>query len=52
MPQMAPIWWTTMFMMFIVALLLVMTINYFNVKYKSTSNKNIKIDSNHLYWKW
>nr|YP_009175381.1 ATP synthase F0 subunit 8 [Drabescoides nuchalis]ALF99733.1 ATP synthase F0 subunit 8 [Drabescoides nuchalis] len=50
MPQMSPMWWTTIFMVSISTLLfLVMTMYFiYNNKMQETKNFNNK---NH-YWKW
>nr|YP_010865743.1 ATP synthase F0 subunit 8 [Sclomina guangxiensis]WGT89383.1 ATP synthase F0 subunit 8 [Sclomina guangxiensis]WGT89396.1 ATP synthase F0 subunit 8 [Sclomina guangxiensis]WGT89409.1 ATP synthase F0 subunit 8 [Sclomina guangxiensis]WGT89422.1 ATP synthase F0 subunit 8 [Sclomina guangxiensis]WGT89435.1 ATP synthase F0 subunit 8 [Sclomina guangxiensis] len=52
MPQMAPIWWTTLFIMFNTTLLMMMMIMYFQVdtqpKMKKQLTKNIK----YYNWKW
>nr|YP_010540349.1 ATP synthase F0 subunit 8 [Singapora shinshana]UYF20491.1 ATP synthase F0 subunit 8 [Singapora shinshana] len=50
MPQMSPMWWTTMMMMFLISFMLVMSILYFNCM--NLMNKDIQIKSKKLNWKW
>nr|YP_009917422.1 ATP synthase F0 subunit 8 [Nabis ferus]QLF99789.1 ATP synthase F0 subunit 8 [Nabis ferus] len=52
MPQMAPIWWMTMFMLFIIILLSVMIINYFYIKYNNYLKPTINYISTNINWKW
>nr|AFI54724.1 ATP synthase F0 subunit 8 [Acanthosoma labiduroides] len=52
MPQMSPLWWEILFLMFITAAMLMMTIIYHNkniYKYnmKESMNKNYQ-----MKWKW
>nr|WRQ18280.1 ATP synthase F0 subunit 8 [Onukigallia sp.] len=51
MPQMAPMWWTMLMMIFNFMLMLTIVTNYFNFKSKSMMmiNKNI---NKKMYWKW
>nr|AOY39893.1 ATP synthase F0 subunit 8 [Scolytinae sp. BMNH 1039905] len=51
MPQMAPMSWTTLYMMFTAIFLLTMTISFFQTLHnkKSKSKSKIKIHTN---WKW
>nr|QOW08073.1 ATP synthase F0 subunit 8 [Attagenus augustatus augustatus] len=51
MPQMAPMNWVTLFMLFSIILMLVNSINFFCLTYQSKkSNKNKMI--NKTNWKW
>nr|UEK21364.1 ATP synthase F0 subunit 8 [Ligyra sp. 2017] len=53
MPQMAPISWLMLFIMFTTALILFCSMNYFNFlpsSPKSTLMKTMK--SNQMNWKW
>nr|ATC73072.1 ATP synthase F0 subunit 8 [Cicadellinae sp. EMHAU-2015-Zz060410]QUO99351.1 ATP synthase F0 subunit 8 [Atkinsoniella grahami] len=50
MPQMAPMWWTSLMILFIMTLLLMMNIIYFNMLSKSTKNNQIFIKQ--MNWKW
>nr|UPY81529.1 ATP synthase F0 subunit 8 [Exhyalanthrax sp.] len=53
MPQMAPISWLLLFIMFTMALILFCMMNYFNylpTSPKSTSTEKIK--TNQMNWKW
>nr|QZZ18318.1 ATP synthase F0 subunit 8 [Eurhadina jarrayi] len=50
MPQMAPMWWTLLMMMFLLSMTVCMNITYFNMnKCLSNSSKKIKTNFN---WKW
>nr|YP_010735810.1 ATP synthase F0 subunit 8 [Erianthus versicolor]WEL32790.1 ATP synthase F0 subunit 8 [Erianthus versicolor] len=52
MPQMSPIMWTTMMMMFSLILMTFITMNYFTFNHKKmkVTNKNKKMLS--LKWMW
>nr|QWB85834.1 ATP synthase F0 subunit 8 [Dynamostes audax] len=51
MPQMAPLNWLTLFLLFILIFILFNTLNFFSLMYKPTSSKmKIKIPFNN--WKW
>nr|QZZ18344.1 ATP synthase F0 subunit 8 [Shaddai sp. SL-2021a] len=50
MPQMAPLWWTMLMIMFLVSLMVFMNYLYFNMEMKLLYN-NIKNKSN-MIWKW
>nr|YP_010924952.1 ATP synthase F0 subunit 8 [Chanohirata theae]WKB17930.1 ATP synthase F0 subunit 8 [Chanohirata theae] len=50
MPQMSPMWWTTIMLWIIMCLLVMMSINYFN--YSPNMKINKKISSETLIWKW
>nr|ATC73049.1 ATP synthase F0 subunit 8 [Cuerna sp. EMHAU-2015-Zz052311] len=50
MPQMAPIWWTLMMILFIFTLFMMMTLIYFNNMNKYTKMK--KIFTSQMNWKW
>uniref|UniRef100_UPI0030FF20C1 ATP synthase F0 subunit 8 n=1 Tax=Panorpa chengi TaxID=757039 RepID=UPI0030FF20C1 len=53
MPQMAPINWLSLFIMFSMTLLLFNMMNYYSYTPKSTNIKEInKISSLSLNWKW
>nr|UPL65821.1 ATPase subunit 8 [Alloeorhynchus sp.] len=52
MPQMAPLWWTVLFIMFISAMLLTMMLTYFNWNPQPSSSLNIKHSPNQYSWKW
>uniref|UniRef100_A0AAU7VAN0 ATP synthase complex subunit 8 n=1 Tax=Stenopsocus wangi TaxID=3074950 RepID=A0AAU7VAN0_9NEOP len=52
MPQMNPIWWVTLSLMFLVVLLLTNSINYF---YKNTQVPHPQINltsKKYFNWKW
>uniref|UniRef100_A0AAU7VB44 ATP synthase complex subunit 8 n=1 Tax=Stenopsocus nepalensis TaxID=3074945 RepID=A0AAU7VB44_9NEOP len=52
MPQMNPIWWVTLSMMFLLVLLMTNSINYF---YKNTSIPQPKVNlttKKYINWKW
>nr|YP_010952947.1 ATP synthase F0 subunit 8 [Empoascanara circumscripta]WMQ52390.1 ATP synthase F0 subunit 8 [Empoascanara circumscripta] len=50
MPQMSPMWWTFMMMLFILCFMLMMTIMYFEFKMKI--NYNTKLNYKMMKWKW
>nr|YP_009171542.1 ATP synthase F0 subunit 8 [Henicus brevimucronatus]AJW76397.1 ATP synthase F0 subunit 8 [Henicus brevimucronatus] len=52
MPQMAPISWLTLFLMFSITLILFSTLNYFLMSSKSPSILDKKILSQSFNWKW
>nr|YP_010925300.1 ATP synthase F0 subunit 8 [Sigara lateralis]WKD80503.1 ATP synthase F0 subunit 8 [Sigara lateralis] len=51
MPQMAPLWWTSLYIMFIMTMMLFYMLIYFNNKYKmmKSTKKMEKIKNN---WMW
>nr|YP_009443916.1 ATP synthase F0 subunit 8 [Stimulopalpus japonicus]ATU07137.1 ATP synthase F0 subunit 8 [Stimulopalpus japonicus] len=51
MPQMSPIWWTTLFLYFIILLFMSNTINYF-IYYPSMKKKYFKLNMTSINWKW
>nr|YP_010583055.1 ATP synthase F0 subunit 8 [Eurhadina exclamationis]UGN61501.1 ATP synthase F0 subunit 8 [Eurhadina exclamationis] len=50
MPQMAPIWWTMLSMMFLLSMMMSMQMLYFNYN-KFFKKKNLKNKINY-YWVW
>nr|ASR18181.1 ATP synthase F0 subunit 8 [Orosius orientalis] len=50
MPQMAPMWWTTLMMLTMLMMFIMVSINYFN--YNKIMKFNNKNQDNNLYWKW
>nr|YP_010415460.1 ATP synthase F0 subunit 8 [Ziczacella heptapotamica]USC52160.1 ATP synthase F0 subunit 8 [Ziczacella heptapotamica] len=50
MPQMSPMWWTSLMLCFIIMLIILMTILYFNLNNKMESNINLM--TNKINWKW
>nr|YP_010415473.1 ATP synthase F0 subunit 8 [Atkinsoniella nigrita]USC52164.1 ATP synthase F0 subunit 8 [Atkinsoniella nigrita] len=50
MPQMAPIFWMTLMITFILMMLMMMTIMYFNMMNKSMKKNDIF--TNQMNWKW
>nr|AML26268.1 ATP synthase F0 subunit 8 [Leiodidae sp. BMNH 1274324] len=51
MPQMAPLMWVTLFMIFSSIFLLINMINYFIINY-SPSKKNKMLNFKKINWKW
>nr|AFI23503.1 ATP synthase F0 subunit 8 [Ammianus toi] len=52
MPQMAPMWWTTIYLMTIIMLMITMIMMFFNKKYSMEMN-NIKTNQlKNKNWKW
>nr|YP_010930309.1 ATP synthase F0 subunit 8 [Apphia nigricauda]WKK49898.1 ATP synthase F0 subunit 8 [Apphia nigricauda] len=50
MPQMSPIWWLYMMLIFILCLTMVTSVIYFN--YLSNNTKLNSFMSSNLIWKW
>nr|YP_011036787.1 ATP synthase F0 subunit 8 [Macropsidius duuschulus]WRK21469.1 ATP synthase F0 subunit 8 [Macropsidius duuschulus] len=50
MPQMAPMWWCTLEISFIVSLIIMMTNIFFNLNIKIKSNQKIK--KKEIKWMW
>nr|YP_010349775.1 ATP synthase F0 subunit 8 [Cassianeura cassiae]UOH96517.1 ATP synthase F0 subunit 8 [Cassianeura cassiae] len=50
MPQMSPMWWTSLMLMFILMLMIMMMMIYFNLNIKM--NKKIMISSKKINWQW
>nr|YP_011010137.1 ATP synthase F0 subunit 8 [Halobates sericeus]WPW46661.1 ATP synthase F0 subunit 8 [Halobates sericeus] len=51
MPQMAPLSWLSLMIMFIMMIIVVNSMTYFNKNYKIESTKS-KMKMNMLNWKW
>nr|UPL65884.1 ATPase subunit 8 [Mecomma ambulans] len=54
MPQMAPIWWSMMFLIFILTYFMVMIMVYFSPKNKKNEkmSESINKTTKLLNWKW
>nr|UPL65795.1 ATPase subunit 8 [Megalotomus sp.] len=52
MPQMAPLWWDILFIIFIILFMWINTIIYFNKNLKINFKKNIKLNNKSFKWKW
>nr|YP_009995288.1 ATP synthase F0 subunit 8 [Gymnochthebius lividus]QNP09691.1 ATP synthase F0 subunit 8 [Gymnochthebius lividus] len=52
MPQMAPMNWLVLFLLFSMIFIIFNSMNYFSFKYSSLNFKNLKSLTNKLYWKW
>nr|YP_009946872.1 ATP synthase F0 subunit 8 [Penthimia melanocephala]QOG08892.1 ATP synthase F0 subunit 8 [Penthimia melanocephala]UGK73272.1 ATP synthase F0 subunit 8 [Cicadellidae sp. 'Neodcortus squaras'] len=50
MPQMSPMWWTTMLMWMIMCMLMMMSISYFEYQPKLEIFKKNKLSK--MTWKW
>nr|YP_010835901.1 ATP synthase F0 subunit 8 [Apphia rufipenna]WGC89420.1 ATP synthase F0 subunit 8 [Apphia rufipenna] len=50
MPQMSPIWWLYMMLMFIMCLIMTNSMIYFN--YLSNNTNPVMFKSHNLSWKW
>nr|ACJ69433.1 ATP synthase F0 subunit 8 [Sigara septemlineata] len=51
MPQMAPLWWTTLYILFIVTLMMLYSLIYFNINYKMMKSTS-KINTTKNNWMW
>nr|YP_010117808.1 ATP synthase F0 subunit 8 [Cryptotermes havilandi]QPN53780.1 ATP synthase F0 subunit 8 [Cryptotermes havilandi]URH16460.1 ATP synthase F0 subunit 8 [Cryptotermes havilandi]URX52841.1 ATP synthase F0 subunit 8 [Cryptotermes havilandi]URX52880.1 ATP synthase F0 subunit 8 [Cryptotermes havilandi]URX53775.1 ATP synthase F0 subunit 8 [Cryptotermes havilandi] len=52
MPQMMPMMWLSLFIMFSASLILFATMNYYTTILKTKTNEKKKIPTKHLNWKW
>nr|URX54451.1 ATP synthase F0 subunit 8 [Procryptotermes speiseri] len=52
MPQMMPMSWLTLFIMFSATLTLFATLNYYTTTPKTKPNGKALLLTNHLNWKW
>nr|AKP94523.1 ATP synthase F0 subunit 8 [Macracanthopsis nodipes] len=52
MPQMAPMWWTMLFISFNISFLMMMTIIYFQTDLGPKLSKKLTSKTNNLNWKW
>nr|YP_009048942.1 ATP synthase FO subunit 8 [Orius sauteri]YP_010432121.1 ATP synthase F0 subunit 8 [Orius strigicollis]AID61653.1 ATP synthase FO subunit 8 [Orius sauteri]USW04718.1 ATP synthase F0 subunit 8 [Orius strigicollis] len=51
MPQMAPMWWLSLYFMFIMSFFMIMICMYYLFN-KTFSSKEISIKKNPINWKW
>nr|AUG33523.1 ATP synthase F0 subunit 8 [Cerconychia flectospina] len=52
MPQMAPISWLSLFIVFSIVLLVFSSMNYYNFMISPPSTQIKKINQNPMNWKW
>nr|UGS80155.1 ATP synthase F0 subunit 8 [Anomopsocus amabilis] len=52
MPQMNPIWWLTLMILFIMIFLLTNSLNYFYKTYKIEFKNNNYLNKKLINWKW
>nr|YP_009485581.1 ATP synthase F0 subunit 8 [Amblythyreus gestroi]AVZ00717.1 ATP synthase F0 subunit 8 [Amblythyreus gestroi] len=52
MPQMAPLWWSTLFMMFIMSMIMLSVTMYFLPKKESGSMMNLSIEAKNMKMMW
>nr|YP_002970970.1 ATP synthase F0 subunit 8 [Nerthra indica]ACJ69459.1 ATP synthase F0 subunit 8 [Nerthra indica] len=52
MPQMAPLWWTTLFFMFLTCLMMMYINMYFLTSHKIKMNPHFKSEKKPINWKW
>nr|YP_010117782.1 ATP synthase F0 subunit 8 [Diplonevra peregrina]QPN53555.1 ATP synthase F0 subunit 8 [Diplonevra peregrina] len=52
MPQMAPISWLLLFIIFSMTFIMVNILNYYNFIYKSEISSHKSISSKSMNWKW
>nr|WRY72490.1 ATP synthase F0 subunit 8 [Yangida basnetti] len=50
MPQMSPMWWTMMMMIFLISMLMAMSLVYFS--YKKLIKKDMKMKKTSFNWLW
>nr|YP_009648551.1 ATP synthase F0 subunit 8 [Tetraphleps aterrimus]QCE31838.1 ATP synthase F0 subunit 8 [Tetraphleps aterrimus] len=51
MPQMAPMWWTMLYTIFITCFILTLIMTYFNIEIMPSTEKN-KILKTKIKWMW
>nr|YP_010311856.1 ATP synthase F0 subunit 8 [Planusocoris schaeferi]UNA71164.1 ATP synthase F0 subunit 8 [Planusocoris schaeferi] len=52
MPQMAPLWWEVLFMLFMLSFFMMNIIMFFNLKMKNKNKLMKLIMVNQFKWKW
>uniref|UniRef100_A0AAU7BAU2 ATP synthase complex subunit 8 n=1 Tax=Ceuthophilus sp. TaxID=3073481 RepID=A0AAU7BAU2_9ORTH len=52
MPQMAPINWFFLFVMFSLSLIMFCLMNFFSTSLSTPISKKLKISTNSMIWKW
>nr|AKI32214.1 ATP synthase F0 subunit 8 [Lethocerus indicus] len=52
MPQMSPMWWSMLFIMFITAFMVMCTMTYFMVFYTKSKTTHKKMQKTSMNWKW
>nr|YP_010374282.1 ATP synthase F0 subunit 8 [Tholosanus proximus]QVD38904.1 ATP synthase F0 subunit 8 [Tholosanus proximus] len=52
MPQMSPLWWEVLFLLFLMMYFLVNIMSYFSVNKSIVKNENSKKKPNQLNWTW
>nr|UEP16622.1 ATP synthase F0 subunit 8 [Megalotomus costalis] len=52
MPQMAPMWWDILYIIFIILFLLINMIIYFNKNLKINYKMINKLNNEEIKWKW
>nr|URX52932.1 ATP synthase F0 subunit 8 [Cryptotermes cynocephalus] len=52
MPQMMPMSWLSLFIMFSTTLILFATLNYYTLILKTKTNESKKISNKFMNWKW
>nr|UPL65302.1 ATPase subunit 8 [Stenophyella macreta] len=51
MPQMAPLWWEILFILFIMLLMITITLMYWNIKTPKMQVNGLN-KTNNVNWKW
>nr|AIW65040.1 ATP synthase F0 subunit 8 [Notonectidae sp. MT-2014] len=52
MPQMSPMWWTMLMIMFLMTFFMFNMMIYFMKMEEGTKEENIKIHTKSMNWKW
>nr|YP_010994973.1 ATP synthase F0 subunit 8 [Homoeocerus striicornis]WOZ13981.1 ATP synthase F0 subunit 8 [Homoeocerus striicornis] len=52
MPQMAPLWWETLFIFFILSFMMMIIMLFFNKTYSAKMYKSTNTDTTQFKWKW
>nr|UPL65730.1 ATPase subunit 8 [Hygia sp.] len=52
MPQMSPLWWEILYILFLLSFMITITIIYYNKNLSPQYNLNKKVKLYQFYWKW
>nr|YP_011009648.1 ATP synthase F0 subunit 8 [Hygia lativentris]WPV77640.1 ATP synthase F0 subunit 8 [Hygia lativentris] len=52
MPQMSPLWWEILYIMFLLMFMIIIMIIYYNKEFNPQNNLNKKMKLCQFKWKW